>query len=146
MYTKGTLPIENMCEYHDFMKKMFNKDKVKQDFDNVIKKILALDIVQEVLKQRKLIEINLNEVGIVNYEVKHHTKDKNLKCFVLQLSLDDENSYKLISKTNNQNVILSKIEISNDYINYTNAIYAIISYFNNNGNFNNIISLIKESL
>ncbi len=136
----------NMCEYHDVMKKMFNKDKVKQDFDDVIKKILALDIVQEVLKQRKFIEINLNEVGIVNYEVKHHTKDENLKCLVLQLSLDDENSYKLISKTNNQNVILSKKEISNDYINYTNAIYAIISYFNNNGNFNNIISLIKESL
>lgn len=146
MYTKGTLPMGNMCEYHDVMKKMFNKDKVKQDFDDVIKKILALDIVQEVLKQRKFIEINLNEVGIVNYEVKHHTKDENLKCLVLQLSLDDENSYKLISKTNNQNVILSKKEISNDYINYTNAIYAIISYFNNNGNFNNIISLIKESL
>ncbi len=94
----------------------------------------------------EFIEINLNRVRIVNYEVKHDKNNKSIYYLVLQMGSDGKILYKLINETDEQKVIISTSEISDDYIYSINAIYAIISYFENNDNFNNIMCLIQSSI
>ena len=121
---------------------MININKVKLDFDNAINKIISIAEVHKIIEQNKFIEINLNKVNIVNYELKNDRNNESIYCLTIQKSSDDKILYNLIDKTDNQKIVISTSEISN---NCTNSIYAIISYFTYKDNFNNIVSLFQNA-
>ena len=124
---------------------MININKVKLDFDNAINKIISIAEVHKIIEQNKFIEINLNKVNIVNYELKNDRNNESIYCLTIQKSSDDKILYNLIDKTDNQKIVISTSEISNNCTNSINAIYAIISYFTYKDNFNNIVSLFQNA-